>query len=68
MGNNSFLTNNVEDYEKLFTEESWGYFSCWLVFNYLYCHNVCVMKWDRDEWQGRTQKQVEENYKTMEIL
>jgi hypothetical protein len=26
------------------------------------------MKWDRDEWQGRTQKQVEENYKTMEIL
>jgi len=26
------------------------------------------MKWKREDWQGRTQKQVEENYKTMEIV
>jgi hypothetical protein len=26
------------------------------------------MSWDRNEWQGRSKKQVEENYKTMEII
>ena len=26
------------------------------------------MKWNREEWQGRTRKQVEENYKTMEFV
>jgi len=26
------------------------------------------MKWNRNEWQGRSKKQVEENYKSMEII
>jgi len=26
------------------------------------------MKWNRDEWQGRSKKQVEENYKVMEFI
>jgi len=24
-------------------------------------------EWDRNEWQGRTRKQVEENYKVMRL-
>ena len=24
-------------------------------------------EWDRNEWQGRTKKQVEENYKVMRL-
>jgi len=26
------------------------------------------MSWDRNDWQGRSKKQVEENYKVMNII
>lgn len=26
------------------------------------------MEWNRDEWQGRTKKQVERNYKTFDLF
>ena len=68
LGGNLFLTNNFKDYEKFFTKESRNCVSYCLVFINFYNYNVCVMKWNRDEWQGRSKKQVEENYKSMEII
>jgi len=26
------------------------------------------MSWDRNDWQGRSKKQVEDNYKVMDII